>query len=167
MGPAFPHAWGAQGGAAAAATALRLFGELPAPTAPAFTAAIASCGVAREWEQLGDAKAIGTSPNLGKWWENHGKRMGTWFFKHHQTWSNLAISQRTLTGKTLSFWFNRLALLGTYEDAGKPSIWVSNPGFRFWMPVGTTMYVVWMLYLNSPRFNIIVFSVLIGWKPRK
>ncbi|CAL1153737.1 unnamed protein product [Cladocopium goreaui] len=39
----------AQGGAAAA-TALRLFGELPAPTAPAFTAAIASCGVAREWE---------------------------------------------------------------------------------------------------------------------
>ena len=61
-----PRRQGAQGGAAAAATALRLFGELPAPTAPAFTAAIASCGVAREWEQLGDAKAIGTSLNLGK-----------------------------------------------------------------------------------------------------
>eukprot|EP00435_Cladocopium_sp_Y103_P026392 s122_g6.t1 len=34
----------------AATTALRLFGELSEPTAPAFTAAIACCGVAREWE---------------------------------------------------------------------------------------------------------------------
>jgi len=40
------------GGEAAAAAGLRLFADLEDPGAMAFTAAISSCGVAKEWESL-------------------------------------------------------------------------------------------------------------------
>ena len=43
---------GTLGGEAAAAAGLRLFADLEDPGAMAFTAAISSCGVAKEWESL-------------------------------------------------------------------------------------------------------------------
>ena len=48
-----PASQGTLGGEAAAASGLRLFADLEDPGAMAFTAAISSCGVAKEWESLG------------------------------------------------------------------------------------------------------------------